>query len=116
MEPSPSVERDVKHHIAVLSRFDARITDCKVLIEAPHQHQHKGGHFEVTINISLPGDTIVVSHGKDGAPTHEDCYVTIRDAFKSARRQVQDHARIRRHQVKSHHPNSKQEMRKRLEE
>jgi ribosome-associated translation inhibitor RaiA len=116
MEPSASVEKDVEHNIELLSRFDDRIAACSVLIEAPHHHHHKGRHFKVTIRISVPGDDIVVSHGHDGTPAHEDCYVAIRDAFRSARRQVQDHVRIRRHQVKSHYPGSKQDLHRRLDE
>lgn len=54
------------------------------------------------IKLAVPGETLVVSHGRSDDPAHEDCYVAIHDAFRSARRLLQDYARIQRHDVKSH--------------
>jgi cold shock CspA family protein len=60
--------------------------------------------YHVRIDLTVPGDELVVSRdpGKDQA--HEDVYVAIRDAFDAARRQLEDHARQQRLQVKTHEP------------
>ncbi len=116
MDPSPSVEKEVKHQIDLLNRFYDRISGCDVRIEAPHRHHSAGWKFKVTIKIIVPGDTIMVSHGHENSPDHEDCHLTVRDAFRSARRQVQDYARIRRHDVKIHNPAAKRELRQQLSE
>jgi hypothetical protein len=50
---------------------------------------------------SVPGDEIVVSHT---ANAHEQVDVAVRDAFDAARRQLQDHARKQRGDVKLHRP------------
>jgi hypothetical protein len=81
-----------------------------------HRHHHQGWKFQVTLKISVPGDCIVVSHDHDLSSAHEDCHLAVKDAFQIARRQIQDYARIRRHQVKSHHESPKRELRDKLEE
>jgi CheY-like chemotaxis protein len=49
-------------------------------------------------------------------PAHEDCYVTVHDAFRSARRQLQDYARLKRNQVKNHNRDDKRQFRAKLSE
>jgi ribosome-associated translation inhibitor RaiA len=116
MAPSPSVEKEIEHQISLLDRFYSRISNCHVSVEAPHRHHHQGWKFQIILKISVPGDCIVVSHDHDPSAAHEDCHLAVRDAFRIARRQIQDYARIRRHQVKSHHESSKRERLNKLEE
>jgi ribosomal subunit interface protein len=114
MDRSPAIETQVASHLESLDRFYQRITDCQVSIEAPHQHHHKGGRYKVLIKISVPGETLVVSHEDESNPAHEDCYVALHDAFRSARRQLQDYARIQRHQDKREERTSKRKFRSEL--
>ena len=104
MDTSTALESRIKEQIESLNHFYDRITACNLTIEAPHHHQHQGYRYVVRLRISVPGDVIVVSHENELDAAHEDPYVAVRDAFKSARRQLQDYARIRRHQVKNHQP------------
>jgi ribosome-associated translation inhibitor RaiA len=114
MDRSPALEADVIDHVESLSHFYDRITDCQVTIDAPHRHHHKGRRYKVVIRISVPGDTLVVSHEDESNPAHDDCYVAVRDAFRSARRQLQDYARVRRKKVKSDESSAKREFRAEL--
>jgi ribosome-associated translation inhibitor RaiA len=114
MDRSPALETDIKNHVESLSQFFDRIIDCQVTIDAPHRHHHKGLRYRVVINISVPGDTLVVSHEDESSPAHDDCYVTVRDAFRSARRQLQDYARIRRKKIKRDESSAKREFRVKL--
>lgn len=50
----------------------------------------------------MPGSEIVVNREPSEHHAHEDVYVAIRDAFRAARRQVQDAVRKRRRDVKTH--------------
>lgn len=101
MEPSPAVERFVQDWIDKLEQVYPRIERCHVLIERPHQHQHQGQRFHVRISLAVPGPDVIVSrdHALDGA--HEDLHVAIRDAFRAARRQLEDHARLQRPDVRA---------------
>ena len=57
MEPSPAIEARIREKAAKLERFHDRIVGCKVVIEAPHRHHHKGKLYNVRIDISVPGRT-----------------------------------------------------------
>jgi cold shock CspA family protein len=56
----------------------------------------------VRIEIGVPGDRIVVRRSPDEHAAHLDPYVAVRDAFREARRQLEDYARRTRGDVKSH--------------
>jgi len=102
MDASDAVEADVKAKAEKLERYFDRIVGCDVVIEAPHRHHRKGKLYDVRMTISVPGDDIVVNHSKPHSHAHEDVYVAIRDAFNAAYRQLEDHARKMRGDVKTH--------------
>jgi putative sigma-54 modulation protein len=102
VDRSPAVEAAVRERAAKLELFAENITSCRVTVEAPHKNHQQGNLYTVRVDLRFPGGEIVVnrSHNEDHA--HEDVYVALRDAFKAARRQLQDYQRIRRGEVKSH--------------
>ena len=102
LTPSPTIESFVRRWAAKLETAYDRIERCTVVIERPHLRQHQGQRYAVHITLAIPGPDINVSrdHAIDGA--HEDIYVAIRDAFRAARRQLEDHARRQRVEVKAH--------------
>ena len=102
MEPPIGVEDDIRNRVTELGRFFDRITACHVVVEARHRHQRHGGLYHVHIDLSVPDRTIVA--GREPVEDHarEDLRVAIRDAFAAAQRQLQDYAREKRGDVKSH--------------
>jgi ribosomal subunit interface protein len=103
MSSSPAVEARVREKIAELEQFFDRIIGCHVVVALPEQHSRKGNLFEVQIELSVPGGPpIVVGHRHHDKQQYEDVYVALRDAFKAAKRQLQDHSRKLRGQVKAH--------------
>jgi ribosomal subunit interface protein len=102
LEQSDAIEADIREKIQKLEQFYDRIISCKVAIEASHRRHHKGNLYRIHIVLEVPGHEIVVSRDPADHHEHEDMYVTIRDAFDSARRQLQDYASKRRGQVKRH--------------
>jgi ribosomal subunit interface protein len=102
MEPSEAVERWVRENAAKLEKFYEPIVHCQVVIEAPHRHSHHGGLYEIRIDLTVPGNEIVVSHQGPRNQAHQDIYVALRDAFRAARRQLQDVRRKQRREVKRH--------------
>lgn len=99
---SPAIEASVREHAARLDGFYDRIVRCHVVVEEPQHRHNKGNLFRLRIVLTVPGDEIVVSRdpGKDHA--REDMNVAIRDAFNAATRQLEDYARRRRGDVKTH--------------
>ena len=105
MEPSDAVEASIREKAAKLDQFYDQIMSCRVMVEAPHGHHHKGRLFQVRIDLTVPEGELLVTHEhhhKDSA--HEDVYVVIRDAFDAMKRQLEDYARKRRGKVKKHEP------------
>jgi hypothetical protein len=87
-----------------------------VVVEVPHRHRRRGRPIHVRIELSLPGDDVIVNHERtsdtaarsashksdqlDGL--HEDVHVAIHEAFDVARRRLEDLARQQRGDVKTH--------------
>lgn len=107
MDASDAVEAKVRERVDKLETYFGRINSCRVVIEAPHRHHHKGKVYHVRIEIGVPGNTIIVDRDPGQHHAHEDVYVAVRDAFDAARRQLEDHARksagrLKTHEVPSH--------------
>lgn len=128
MPPSPAIEENIREKAAKLDDLHDGIMGCRVAVEAPHRHHHKGKAYVVRIDLTVPGGELVINrepkrlvakkangaeepegdfaelHEPSKHAAHEDVYVAIRDAFNAAGRKLQNHARRRRGQVKVHEP------------
>jgi ribosomal subunit interface protein len=101
-DPSPAVEAAIRERAVKLERFAADIVSCRVTVEAPHRHHRQGKLFRVSVDVRLPGGEVIANRDPSAHYTHEDVFVSLRDAFKAIRRQLQDYVRKRRGTVKSH--------------
>ncbi len=104
MDADTSAKEQVEHRIAELEQFYDRITSCQVVMEEEHRHHQQGRLFHVTVELNVPGRTIVVGREPAAHHAHEDAHVAIRDAFDAARRQLEDHVRRARGEEKTHIP------------
>ncbi len=102
MDRSPAVEANITEWVERLEHSFDRIEHCAVVVEIPHRHQRQGNTFHVRVDVAVPHQVITASRDPGLDHKHEDVYVTISDAFRAARRQLQDHARIERGDVKLH--------------
>ncbi|WP_305910062.1 HPF/RaiA family ribosome-associated protein [Methylomarinum sp. Ch1-1] len=100
--PSEAVEANIREKAAKLEQFNSHIMSCRVAVEADHQHSHQGNLYHVRIDITTPQKELVVSREHHDKHAHEDVYVAVRDAFRAARRQLEDYSRIIRGEVKTH--------------
>jgi len=119
LSPSASLESDIRERIAKLETYSPRITGCRVLVEFGQRHHRNGNHYHVRIDLTVPGDELVVTHdaslhGKAQAagatkvlkadepdPVRKHARVAIRQAFDVARRKLQDYSRRMRGAVKT---------------
>jgi ribosomal subunit interface protein len=102
MHATPEVEEAIQAKVAKFDRFAEHITSCRVVVEAPHRAQKKGNLYHVVVDLSVRGAELVANRSPNDNPAHEDLQVAISDAFKAAGRQLEEHTRKRRHDVKSH--------------
>ena len=102
IEHSEALETHIRDKASKLDEFFDRIMSCRVVVEVPHKHHQQGKQFNVRIDIGVPGSEIVVN--RDHA---EDVYVALRDAFDAAKRQLEEHARKIRSDIKTHAPKNR---------
>lgn len=102
MSPSPALEARIRKLASRLDRFSGHIIRCHVIVEPPAHHQHQGFLYDFRIDITLPDEEIAIGHAHPADHAHEDAYVALRDAFRAARRRLEDYERKRRRDVKTH--------------
>jgi cold shock CspA family protein len=101
-DPSAAVEAKVREHAEKLGQYYDPIIGCRVAIEALHHHHRQGNLYSVKLWITVPDGEIAVTHDPGLDHRHEDPYIAIHDAFRAARRRLEDYARSHRGDVKSH--------------
>ena len=120
MQPGEGLEEVIRDRAVWLETFYPDIVGCRVLVETPHRHRERGQHVRVRIELSLPGEDVIVTqeptlhatlkdveeeaHHKDDdiEAVHKYAEVAVRAAFDAARRRLQDAARRQRADVKTH--------------
>lgn len=120
MQPRQTLEDVIHSRAAWLETFYPDIVGCRVIVDTPHRHREHGQHVRVRVELSLPGDDVIVSHEPTLHTTlkdveddvhhkddeiegvHRYAEVAIREAFDAARRRLQDVARKQRGDVKVH--------------
>lgn len=102
MEGSDAMRNNIEERAGKLDQFCDQIMSCRVMVEAQHRHRQAGNIYHVRIDITVPGKELVVSREPHEHHSHTDAYVAIRDAFNAARRQLENYAKQRRREVKSH--------------
>lgn len=102
MAATDGIRAAVERWVARLEHYEPRIMRCEVTVDCPHKHHNKGRIFHIRLKITVPDRIIVVDREPEQDASHDDFYVALADAFRIAKRQIQDHARIRRGDVKLH--------------
>lgn len=97
MPPSEAIEAKINEKAAKLDKYFSRIMSCRVVVEESQRRQHQGKLFSVHIDITVPGKELAVTREEN-----EDPYVALRDAFNTTSRRLEEHARQRRGEVKTH--------------
>jgi ribosomal subunit interface protein len=102
IDPTPAVREAINQHVAELERRFSRVTACRVVLKGPGNHHRTGGLYEVNIRLALPdGREVNVGRTAQNDERHSDLTFAINDAFKRARRQLQDQVRRLQRQVKT---------------
>jgi cold shock CspA family protein/ribosome-associated translation inhibitor RaiA len=103
MQGRPEIKTAISEHVAALEQRYGRVTACRVVVKAPGHHHQTGGLFEINIHLSLPdGRSVNVDRTPHVDERHSDLTFAINDAFKRARRQLQDQVSLLRGDVKQH--------------
>ena len=101
MDRSETMEARVRDRVDRLERHSDEIIACRVAFEAP-QRQARQNLIQISLKISLPQKEIVVKREQRRHESKGDMLQVIGAAFDVAERQLEEHQRISRHDVKSH--------------
>lgn len=103
IDVSPTIRESIEKHVAELEQRCGRVTACRVVLKGPGEHHRTGGLYEVNIRLALPDRREVnIARTPKADERHADLTFAINDAFKRARRRLQDQVRRLQGQVKHH--------------
>jgi cold shock CspA family protein/ribosome-associated translation inhibitor RaiA len=100
MDSSAELEARIQEKAAKLEEFGGELMGCRVVVEPMGKHHHQGNLYDVRIDLTVPGEEVVVTQEGSQHPEYKDVLIAIRDAFDSARRQLEDYVRRHRGSVK----------------
>ena len=119
IEPSAALEAEIRTRINKLETYYRSIVGCRVLVEFAQRHHETGNRYHVRIDLTVPGEEIVVAHEAglhataqdvdaekatkeaETDPERKHARVAVRQAFDIARRRLQDYGRRQRRTVKA---------------
>jgi len=102
MEPIEHVRSAIAQHVADLESRFGRVTACRVVLKSPGGHHRTGGQYEVNIRLALPnGREVNIDRTATADERQADVAFAVNDAFKRARRRLQDQVRRMQGHVKT---------------
>jgi ribosome-associated translation inhibitor RaiA/cold shock CspA family protein len=106
LQNSPALESDIRERVDKLDRLYPHMIGCRVSVELQQRRQHTGKSFEVHIEMSLPGEKLVVTqdaqHVRQKFAHIDDPGLAVREAFRAAERRLLDFKHKQQGEVKSH--------------
>jgi ribosome-associated translation inhibitor RaiA len=87
---TPPLNELITHEAAKLERYFPRIISCRVLLD--REASRTGAPYHARIVLSVPGREIVVNQAAGPGEVLDE---VVRAAFKRAKRQLQDWARLK---------------------
>jgi len=100
---SPTLEATIRRKSERLMRLHRGLSACRTTVQSVPTHHNAGPTYNVRIELHIPGAGLVVGrddHAPDGS--HENPYVAARDAFRTAKRVLQEHLRKHRSLSRDH--------------
>ncbi len=103
VKKTPELLATIDQHITELEDLFGRMTACRVVVKGPGDRHQTGGQHQVNIRLALPdGREVNIGRTPKQDERYADLTFAIDNAFKRARRRLQDQARLMRGQTKSH--------------
>lgn len=102
---SGAIEQVIADHVAKLEHVYGGITACHVGLKVRSEHHRKSGPYEVSVHMVLPnGREVNVRRTPHLDERYSNVLFAVNDAFRRARRQLQDHVRRLQASTKAHEP------------
>jgi cold shock CspA family protein len=103
MEPLADFQTKIEQRIEKLEKRYGRATACRIVVKGPGGHHRTGGLYEINIHLTLPDEReVAIERTPHLDERFQDFDFALNDAFKRARRRLQDQVRKMRGKVKQH--------------
>ncbi|MFN3655889.1 MAG: cold shock domain-containing protein [Pseudolabrys sp.] len=103
MEAKAEVRSAVVRQLGQLEERFGRVTAGRVVLKGPGSRHRTGGLYDINIRLALPeGREVNIGRTPQDDERYSDLNFALNDAFKRARRQLQDQVRRLRGDVKLH--------------
>ena len=101
---SDAIRQLIEEQADHLEQFFGRMTACHVVFKVPDGNHRSSGLYEVAVHIKMPGGATVDIDRTPGLDERfSEPQFAVTDAFRRARRRLQDRAKVMRHEVKTLH-------------
>jgi ribosome-associated translation inhibitor RaiA len=103
MKATAEIHDAIDKQIMELETRFGRLTACRVVVRAPSARHKNGSLFGIAIRLMLPNSREVnIDRTAPADERHADFGFALNDAFKRARRRLQDEVQVMRGEVKTH--------------
>jgi cold shock CspA family protein len=103
VKSTPELRAAIDQHVVELESRFGRLTACRIVLKGPDDHHKTGGQHQVSIRLALPdGREVNIGRTPKQDERYADLTFAIDNAFRRARRRLQDQARLMRGQTKVH--------------
>lgn len=99
MRHTAAIDAAIRDKAAKLDLYYPKIVSCRVALELAGRHKLRGRQFIARVDIKVPGGELAVTRQHD-----EDLQIALREAFRAARRRLEDYGREQRGDVKRREP------------
>ncbi|WP_295801868.1 HPF/RaiA family ribosome-associated protein [uncultured Microbulbifer sp.] len=96
IDKSAALADTVAKKLNKLERYCGDIIRSRVVLEAPHQHKHKGKQYKASVELALSGNPVTITNES------ESIHRAVNAAFNSAERCLKERGgrrKTRRHQL-----------------
>lgn len=96
IDKSAALADTVSRKLNKLERYCGDIIRSRVVLEAPHQHKHKGKQYKASVELALSGNPVTITNESDSI------HRAVTGAFNSVERCLKERGerrKARRHQV-----------------
>jgi hypothetical protein len=102
MQATDKVRTEIDEQIADLEARYGRVTACRVALKAPSARHKNGGLYDINVRLTLPsGREVNIGRTASQDERHADLSFALNDAFKRAKRMLQDEVDLMRGNVKA---------------
>jgi ribosome-associated translation inhibitor RaiA len=99
---SDFLEAHITKRIAQLERVHKRIIACRVVLETPFNRAEAKAALGISIEVEVPRHTLIAKDVEQRHDSKNDGLAVVNRAFAAIEQQLEDDARKKRGEVKSH--------------